>query len=216
MSTDAPKRVALYARVSTKDKGQNPETQLQPMREQLGRRGFVIAQEYVDIGQSGAKEFRPQLNRLMEHARKRQFDAVMVWKFDRFARSVTHLLKALDEFNALKIDFMSLQESVDTTSPIGKMIFTIFGALGEFERDLIRERVNAGLDRARKEGKRFGRPRVLVDEVSLCEGFEKGDSISALSKRHGVARGTISAVLQKRGFLPSKLPPAKSGSHPMV
>src|SRR5215471_18771796 len=137
--------VALYARCSSKDKGQNPETQLIPLGEFARQRGLEVAAEYVDLGWSGAKERRPQLERLMADAKKRKLDAVLVWRSDRFARSTKHLLTALAEFQGLGVDFISYTESIDTSTPIGKMIFTIVGAVAEMKRALIRERVQAGV-----------------------------------------------------------------------
>ncbi len=157
------KRVALYARVSTKNNGQDPETQLIALREYASHRGFEIIDEYVDVGISGAKDRRPELDRLMRDARRRKIDAVLVARFDRFARSTKHLVLALEEFQSLGIDFVSLNESVDTSTPMGKMIYTVIGAVAELERSLIRERVMMGLDRARRQGKKLGRPRTLVD-----------------------------------------------------
>src|SRR5262249_34889448 len=137
------RHVALYARCSTRDK-QNVDTQLIPLREFARQRGIEIAGEYVDLGWSGAKERRPQLERLMADAKKKKLDAVLVWRFDRFARSTKHLLTALAEFQSLGVDFISYTELIDTSTPIGKMIFTIVGAVAEMERALIRERVQAG------------------------------------------------------------------------
>src|SRR5271163_510100 len=118
-------KAALYARVSTSDKGQDPDMQLRELREYSERRGWQIAEQYVDRGISGAKDSRPELNRLMADAHKRRFDAVVVWRFDRFARSVSHLLRALETFKALGIEFVSLSEQVDTSTPTGKMVFTV-------------------------------------------------------------------------------------------
>src|SRR5262245_20139375 len=118
-------KAALYARVSTKNNGQNPETQLLPLREYAAKRGFEVVQESVDLGVSGSKDRRPELDRLMKAARSMEFDAVLVARFDRFARSTRHLVVTLEEFNALGIDFISLNESVDTSTPMGKMIFTV-------------------------------------------------------------------------------------------
>src|SRR5215510_9000190 len=128
-----PQRVGLYARVSTKNAGQDPETQLLALREYAGHRGMTITDEYVDIGISGAKDRRPELDRLMTDARRRRFDVVLVARFDRFARSTKHLVLALEEFNSLGIDFVSLNESVDTSTPMGKMVFTVIGAVAELE-----------------------------------------------------------------------------------
>ncbi len=184
-------RVALYARCSTKDKGQNPETQLIPLREFARQRELEIAGEYVDLGWSGAKERRPQLERLTADAKRKKFDAVLVWRFDRFARSTKHLLTALSEFQSLGINFMSYSESIDTSTPVGKMVFTMVAAVAEMERSLIQERVRAGVDRARRQGKKLGRPRALVDEEKIREEMGAGGSIRAVAKRWGVSRGVI-------------------------
>ncbi len=130
--------IALYARVSTKNNGQDPETQLLALREYASARKLEVFSEYVDVGISGSKDSRPALNRLMADARKRRFDAVLVARFDRFARSTRHLVLALEEFNALGVDFISLSESVDTSTPMGKMVYTLFASVAELERSLIR------------------------------------------------------------------------------
>src|SRR5260370_14596315 len=161
-------RIALYARVSTNDKGQDPEMQLRELREYVERRGFDLAGEYVDAGISGAKDSRPELNRLMADAHKRRFDAVCVWKFDRFARSVSHLLRALETFKALGIAFVSLSEQMDTTTPAGKMVFTVLGAVAELERSLIAERVRAGLRNAKAKGNHLGRPKKVIDTARIA------------------------------------------------
>ena len=155
-------RVALYARVSTKNNGQNPETQLVALREYARNRGLEISEEYVDVGVSGSKDRRPALDRMMKDARARKIDAVLVTRFDRFARSTRHLVTALEEFQALGVDFVSLGESINTSTPVGKMIFTVLGAVAELERSLIKERIALGLDHARKEGKPHGRPRRIL------------------------------------------------------
>src|SRR5580698_5293623 len=146
-------RVAIYARVSTIGNGQSPEMQLRELREFCERRGWIVADEYVDIGISGATDSRPELNRLIADAHKRRFEVVCVWKFDRFARSVSHLLRALETFKALGVEFCSFSEQMDTSTPTGKMIFTVLGAVAELERSLIVERVRAGLRNARAKGK---------------------------------------------------------------
>lgn len=158
-------RVALYARVSTADKGQDPRLQTLELQEYCLRRGWSVAGEYVDVGISGTKEKRPELDRLMADAHRRRFDAVLCWKFDRFARSVSHLLRALEAFRNLGIDFVSFSEQLDTSTPTGKMVFTVLGAVAELERSLIVERVRAGMRNARAKGKRIGRPpRTHVDQ----------------------------------------------------
>lgn len=161
-ATERITRVGLYARVFTLN-GQDPAVQTRELREYCDRRGWRVAGEYVDVGISGAKEKRPELDRLTADAHRRRFDAVVVWRFDRFARSVSHLLRALETFKALGVEFVSLSEQVDTSTPTGKMVFTVLGAVAELERSLIAERVRAGLRNARSKGKQLGRPRVVVD-----------------------------------------------------
>src|ERR1700687_1361863 len=161
-------RAAIYARVSTANNGQDTPMQTRELQEYCERRGWTVAGEYVDIGISGTKERRPELDRLMSDAHKRRFDAVCCWRFDRFARSVSHLLRALETFKALGIEFVSLSEQVDTSTPTGKMVFTVLGAVAELERGLIVERVKAGLRNARSKGVRLGRPRVVVDGMRIA------------------------------------------------
>ena len=159
-------KVGLYGRVSTTE--QSTAMQLRELRAYAKRRGWKISSEYFDEGISGAKARRPQLDRLMTDANRRRFDAVVVWKFDRFARSVSHLLRALETFESLGIAFVSLSESIDTSTPAGKMIFTVLGAVAELERSLIGERVKAGLRNARANGTRLGRkPMREFDAVSI-------------------------------------------------
>ncbi len=148
-------RVALYARVSTTD--QSTDSQLLDLRRYVRERGWNIFREYVDEGISGSKDSRPALNELMNDAKKRKFSVVLVWRFDRFARSTKHLILALEEFKSLGIDFVSYQENIDTSSPLGSAIFTIISAVAQLERDIIAERVKAGLRRAKENGKRLGR-----------------------------------------------------------
>src|SRR5229473_3937840 len=158
-------RCALYARVSTAD--QSTEMQLSALRLYLERRNWHLTSEYVDQAVSGSKERRPALDRLMAEGRRRAFDAVAVFRFDRFARSVSHLARALDEFRALGIEFVSLHEAVDTSTPIGRAMFHIAGAFAELEREIIRERVKAGLANARKRGKRLGRKPLVIDLLKV-------------------------------------------------
>jgi DNA invertase Pin-like site-specific DNA recombinase len=184
-------RAAIYARVSTASNGQDPTMQTRELREYCERRGWQIVGEYVDLGISGAKEKRPELDRLMSDAHRRRFDAVIVWKFDRFARSVSHLLRALENFQALGIEFVSLSENVDTSTPTGKMVFTVLGAVAELERSLIAERVRAGLRNARAKGKRLGRPRVNVDRAKIANLRSEGHSWAAIAAAMGVGEGTV-------------------------
>src|ERR1019366_9179207 len=148
-------RVAIYARVSTLH-GQNPEMQLDELREYASRRGWSITREYVDQGISGSKESRPELNQLMDDAHRRKFDAVLVWKIDRFGRSLKHLVNALADLSAYGVAFVSLRDNIDLSTPSGRLMFQIIGAMAEFERSLIQEHVRAGLRNARAKGKKFG------------------------------------------------------------
>jgi DNA invertase Pin-like site-specific DNA recombinase len=183
-------RAAIYARVSTANNGQDPSMQTRELEEYCQRRGWEVAGCYVDNGISGSKESRPELDRLITDAHRRRFDAVAVWKFDRFARSVSHLLRALETFKALGIDFVSLSEQVDTSTPTGKMVFTVLGAVAELERSLIAERVRAGIRNARAKGKRLGRPRVAVDVSRIAALRSQGHSWSTIHRETGIAKGT--------------------------
>jgi DNA invertase Pin-like site-specific DNA recombinase len=182
-------KVAIYARVSTHN-GQNPEMQLAELREYSQRRGWEITREYVDVGISGTKEKRPQLDQLSADAKHRRFDALVVWRFDRFARSVSHLLRALEEFRALGIEFISLSENVDTSTPTGKMTFTVLGAVTELERSLIVERVRAGLRNARAKGKKLGRPRKVTNPAAISSLRSQGASWRVIGKSLGVSHVT--------------------------
>jgi DNA invertase Pin-like site-specific DNA recombinase len=183
-------RAAIYARVSTGHNGQDPTMQTRELEEYCQRRGWELADCYVDTGISGSEESRPELDRLMADAHRRRFDAVVVWKFDRFARPVSHLLRALETFKALGIDFVSLSEQVDTSTPTGKMVFTVLGAVAELERSLIAERVRAGIRNAKAKGKRLGRPRVAVDSASIAVLRAQGRSWSTICREVGVSKGS--------------------------
>jgi DNA invertase Pin-like site-specific DNA recombinase len=188
------KRAALYMRVSTKGHGQTTETQALALRNYAAHRGFEIVQEYRDEGISDSKDSRPGLDRLMKDARTRKFDVVIVARFDRFARSVSHLLRALEEFGHLGVDFVSLSESIDTSTPMGKMIFTVLGAVAELERNLIKERVHMGISRARKEGKQLGRPRRIFDKEK-ARVLVQTMSIRQAARQMGVSRGVVERAL---------------------
>jgi DNA invertase Pin-like site-specific DNA recombinase len=192
-------RAAVYARVSTVGKGQDPGVQLREIAEYCARRGWTVSAEYVDAGISGAKERRPELDRLLADAHRRKFDAVVVWKFDRFARSVSHLLRALESFQALGIEFVSLTEGIDTSTPAGKLVFTILGAVAELERSLICERVRAGLRNARAKGKRLGRPKKLVDVARIAALRKSGRSWRKIARAIGCSAKTARRALQKAG-----------------
>src|SRR5437588_11958368 len=183
-------RVAIYARVSTTN-GQSPEMQLAELREYASRRGFKVVGEYVDEGVSGSKESRPELNRLMADAHRRKFDAVLCWKIDRFGRSLRHLVNALADLDAYGVAFVSLRDNLDLSTPSGRLMFQIIGAMAEFERALIQERVRAGLRNARARGKRLGRPRVDVD-LSRIEALRaSGVSWREIAEKLGIGLGTV-------------------------
>lgn len=192
-------RAAVYARVSTVNNGQSPEMQLRDFSEYCQRRGWTVAAdcEYVDVGVSGVKDSRPELNRLMADAHRRKFDVIVVWKFDRFARSVSHLLRALETFQALGIEFVSLTEGVDTSTPMGKMVFTVLGAVAELERSLICERVRAGLRNAKAKGKQLGRPKKVLDVARIADLHNRGRSWRKIARVMGCSARTARRALQK-------------------
>jgi DNA invertase Pin-like site-specific DNA recombinase len=207
-SRSALVRVALYARVSTLNNGQDPKMQTRELREYCKHRGWKVCGEYVDEGISGAKDNRPELNKLMHDAHRRRFDAVVVWRFDRFARSVSHLLRALENFKALGVEFVSLSEQVDTSTPTGKMVFTVLGAVAELERSLIAERVKAGLRNARAKGIRLGRPRVHVNATTVATLRAQGRSWRDLTAEMGISKGSAQRAywgLPKNFKLPKSL-----------
>src|ERR1700693_4788681 len=182
-------RIGIYARVSTKD--QSCELQVRDLRTYCTARGFDLVKEYVDVGQSGAKDSRPELNKLMDDARKRQFDSVICWRFDRFARSTKHLLTALEEFRSLSIQFIGYQENIDTSSALGQALFTIVSAVAQLERDLIRERVTAGIRNARANGKKLGRPHVTANLEEILQLRAEGHSMRKIAAKMGIADGTV-------------------------
>lgn len=192
-------RVALYARVSTLN-NQDPEMQLSELRDYAGHRGWQIVQEYTDEGVSGCRESRPALNRLMADACRRRFDAIVVWKIDRFGRSLKHLINSLAELAALGVSFVSLRDHLDLSTPSGRLMFQIIGAMAEFERSLIQERVRAGLRNARAKGKRLGRPRVVVDATKIVCLRAQGLSWSQIEAQTGTSKSTA-----QRAFVGSKL-----------
>jgi DNA invertase Pin-like site-specific DNA recombinase len=171
--------------------------QTRELRQFADARGWNVAGEYIDAGVSGSKDSRPELNRLMADAHKRRFEVVCVWRFDRFARSVSHLLRALETFKALGIDFVSYSEQMDTSTPAGKMVFTVLGAVAELERSLIVERVKAGLRNAKARGKRLGRPRVAVDAVKIAALRAQGRSWPQIARELGISVGTAFQTAQR-------------------
>ena len=183
--------VAIYGRVSTTNHGQDVSMQTRELEQFATARGWRLVDSYLDLGISGSKDKRPQLDRLMADAHKRRFDIVIVWRFDRFARSVSHLLRALETFQALGIAFVSLSEQMDTTTPAGNMVFTVLGAVAELERSLIVERVRAGLRNARTKGKTLGRPRKTVDTVRIATLRAQGLSLRSIASELGVGLATL-------------------------
>lgn len=186
--------MAIYARVSTHE--QSTDMQLRELHSYCQARRLEVSRDYVDNGISGAEQSRPALNQLMADARKRRFDAVVVWRFDRFARSTKHLLLALEEFRGLGIQFVSYQENIDTTSPLGQALFTIVSAVAQLERDLIRERVKAGLRNARAKGKTLGRPKRIVNRDRIKELVEGGYSFRKAARVLGVSYSTVQRRLK--------------------
>lgn len=200
--SDKTKRAAIYARVSTND--QNAQSQLYALREYCRSRGWIIAGEYVDNGISGAVSNRPQLNQLMADAKRRKIDVITVFRFDRFARSTRHLLMALEEFKTLNIAFISISEAIDTTTPLGEALFTIVGAISQLERDIIRERVRAGIANAKSKGKKLGRPFV-VDRAHVRQLRSEGLSYSQIGKRLGVSKSIVHKILSQPHSQPSEI-----------
>lgn len=193
-STHPITRVALYARVCTLN-NQDSEMQLSELREYAAHRGWQIVEEFTDQGVSGCKESRPALNRLMADACRRRFDAILVWKIDRFGRSLKHLVNALAELAALGVAFISLRDNLDLSTPSGRLMFQIIGAMAEFERALIQERVRAGLRNARSKGKKLGRPRVTVDASKIASLRAQGRSWGEIVEEMGIGNGTAQRAL---------------------
>lgn len=199
------KRAAIYARVSTVDRKQDPETQLRQLREYAERRGFEIVREHIDHA-SGVKADRAEYRALLEAARRRQFDVLLVWRYDRFARSMRELVNALEEFAGLGIDFVSYNEGADTTTPQGKLLFGIMASLAEFERSLIAERVKAGMQRAKAQGKHTGRPALPTAKRRQIEELYHADpkrSLRSIAKEVKVAPETVRAQLRALAAKPN-------------
>ena len=200
------KRAALYMRVSTVD--QHPETQLHDLRSLAAQRGFEIVAEYTDTI-SGAKAKRPGLNDLLYDARRGKFDIVLVWAFDRIARSVRHFLEVLDELTHLRIEFISFRENVDSGGPLGRALVVIIGAIAELERSLIVERVRAGMRRAKLEGRHIGRRKLDVDRAAVVRDRQRGMTLSQVAKAHGISRALVCRIMHDanatghEGFLPA-------------
>ena len=190
-------KVGIYVRVSTSDNGQDPELQLGPLRQYASVRGWDFL-EYVDLGESGVKDRRPGLDRLMEDARKRRLDGILVWKLDRLGRSLKHLLTMFEEFHDLGIQFVSYTENLDFATPAGRAMASLIGVFAEFERDLIWERVRAGLENARRKGKRPGR-RPFFDLASLGtlgQLRDRGMSVRAIAREMKVSKSLVQNSLK--------------------
>jgi DNA invertase Pin-like site-specific DNA recombinase len=189
-------RTVLYARVSTLNNGQDVSMQVREFEEFCASRKWTIADRYIDSGISGSKDSRPELNRLMADAKRRKFDAVVVYRFDRFARSTRHLVNALAEFNALGIQFISMHEGVDTTTPNGRLIFGIFASIAEFERDLIRERVRSGIANRKAKGLRTGRRPAKIDLDRLRQLRAEGKTVRHIAQALGHSRSLVHKTLK--------------------
>jgi DNA invertase Pin-like site-specific DNA recombinase len=187
------KRVAIYARVSTKE--QSVDMQLNDLERYCRERKYEIYKIYQD-SISGTKDTRPGLAQMMNDAKKCKFDIVLVWRFDRFARSTKHLVDALYEFRSLGIGFISYQENIDTSSPLGEAIFTIISAMSKLERDIIAERVKGGLRKAKANGKRLGRARIEVDTDKVIELRGQKKTIRQIAKELGLSKGTVDRTLK--------------------
>ena len=187
------KRAAVYLRVSTLD--QHPETQALDLRQMAAQRGYQIEQEYTDRI-SGTKARRPGLDELMRDARRGRFDVLLVWASDRIARSVKHFLEVLDELNRLNIEYVSFRENIDTGGPLGRAIVIIVGAVAELERNLIVERVRAGMRRARLEGRQIGRRPLDLDHAAIVRDRQHGQSLGQIARTHNASRATIHRIIQ--------------------
>ena len=190
------RRIALYARVSTTD--QRPEVQLHSLREYAAARRLEVGEEYTDHGVSGAKDRRPALDRLVADARRRRFDAIAAVKLDRLARSVRHLTALAGELEALGVDLVVLDQAIDTSTPAGRLLFNVLGSIAEFERDLIRERVSAGMAAAKRRGAKVGGPRVVVDAERVARLRRAGRSIREIAAMLGTSKDAIARTLARR------------------
>jgi DNA invertase Pin-like site-specific DNA recombinase len=183
--------VALYARVSTLDKGQDPELQLRELRIYASTQNLTVYEEYLDHGISGAKDSRPALNRMMEDARLKKFDAILVWKLDRFSRSLRHLINSLELLAKSQVAFISLRDNLDLSTAAGRLMFQMIGAFAEFEREITRERVRAGLVNARSKGKTLGRKKRAGVDVDLILALRRqGKSWRHIQQETGIPQAT--------------------------
>jgi DNA invertase Pin-like site-specific DNA recombinase len=195
MRAEGASRCAIYARVSTQD--QTPDNQLLPLRAFAGARGWAVT-EYTDHGISGVKESRPSLDAMLKAARGRKLDVIVVTKLDRLARSVHHLLAVSKELEALGVNLVVLDQAIDTTTPSGRLLFHVLASVAEFERDLIHERVVAGMRRARAAGRHLGRPAVhAIDTAVATAMLADGLSLRQIGKRLGVHRWLVRKAVNK-------------------
>ncbi|MBI2390068.1 MAG: recombinase family protein [Deltaproteobacteria bacterium] len=206
-----PRRVALYARVSTND--QKADLQLDGLRRLAEQRGWKVAGEYVDEGYSGTKDRRPALDKLMADSRKGRFEVVAVWRFDRWARSVRHLVVTLDDFRERAIDFISVNDGIDTSTAAGRMVFAVVAAMAAYEADAIKERTKAGVAAARRRGKRIGRPERRFDLDEAMQLRDEGLSIREIASRMNVGRSIVHRALA--GAVP-QVPPASPSATPEI
>jgi len=188
------KRAALYLRVNTVD--QHPETQLYDLRQMAAQRGFEIVNEYTDRI-SGTKAKRPGLDQMMAAARRGRFGVVLVWACDRIARSTRHFLDVLDDLNRIGVEFISFREQIDTGGPLGRAIVVIIGAIAELERNLIIERVRAGMRRARLEGQHIGRNPLVLGHAAIVRDRQHGQSLRQVAKGHSISTATVQRVLRE-------------------
>jgi DNA invertase Pin-like site-specific DNA recombinase len=195
-------RAAIYARVSTTN-GQTCENQLLELRRYVEARGWTTFKEYVDEGVSGAKDRRPALDDLLKSAKRRKFDVLVVWRLDRLGRNLRHLILLLDELHALGVAFVSLAEGIDATTPAGRLQLHVLGAIAEFERARIQERVKAGLARVRAQGRKLGRPERSVPEERLAP--LRGLPVREAARRLGVSPATAHRWLSHKSHSISSL-----------
>jgi len=191
-------KAAIYARVSTLDKGQDTEVQLRDLRSYAQARGWIIAGEYIDKGQSGAKDRRPALDRMLKDVRKRKVDLVLCWRLDRLGRSLKHLILTLDELQSVGVGFVSYNENLDLTTSTGRLMFQLLGAFAEFERNLIKERVKAGLANAKAKGAKLGRPSPEFDEAELLRLRGNGVTIRGIAEKLNLRKSFVHKTLLNR------------------
>jgi len=189
------KKAAIYVRVSTPD--QHVESQLYDLRELATRRGFEVVHEYEDRGICGQKARRPGLDALMKDARQKKFSVVLVAAFDRIARSTKNFLQIVDELDGMGIEFVSRRENIDTSGPMGRLFMTLISSIAELESDLIRERVRAGMRRARLEGRQIGRARLDIDRQQVVIDRRTGMSLTQVARKHNISRASVCRMVKE-------------------